>query len=752
MRRLIIVSNRLPVKVTWNEEDGFSLLSSGSAGGLATGLGAFHDTYESLWVGWVGMDGGGSDADQRTRLSQDLLDHQGCLPIFLSSSDIEDYYRGFSNSTLWPLMHYFTQYAKFDERTWESYVRVNQIFCDAVLEHMRPDDVVWIQDYHLMLLPAMIRNRMPKAKVGWFLHVPFPSSEIFRMLPHRTELLNGVLGANLIGFHTHDYARHFLESCRCILGVQGHLGNLSVNNRLVVVDAFPMGIDYERFSAAVRNEEVVAEARRISERTKGCKVVLSIDRLDYSKGIPNRLRTYRDFLERYPEWHGKVTLLCVVVPSREGVDTYRSIKREVDRLVGEINGHYATIDWMPILYRYVFLSFTELCSTYLASDVALVTPLRDGMNLIAKEYLAVHDGVDGKGHAETHGETSVRREGVLVLSELAGASEELGDALLVNPFNIKQVGDALHKALSMGTSEMRRRNLPMQHRLGRYTVFKWAQEFLRALDETSIAQQAYDAHILSPARRDALVREYHDAKRRLLMLDYDGTLVPFSTRPKDATPPSRLLETLVTLGSNPANDLVIISGRDRETMDKWFGGLPADLVAEHGAWLRLQGGEWMTSGPLDDAWKSMVKPIFEMYADRTPGAVIEEKGYSLAWHYRQSNADFAVARVAQLKSALSNVLHDSNLSLLEGAKVLEVRDAHVDKGRAAYRWLGEDSFGFILVAGDDHTDEDMFSVAPEDAWTIKIGAGATGASYSLRSFADMRALLELLGMSPHAQS
>jgi len=726
MRRLIIVANRLPVGIERTEDGELTLVPS--VGGVATGLSSLQDTHESRWVGWAGIDSDLLSSTEIEHIRDTLSDEHGCTPLFLSSEDIEGFYRGFSNRTIWPLFHHFTQFAEFDSDLWEAYERVNRIYCDAVIEMAHPGDTIWIHDYQLMLVPAMIRERMPEATVGWFLHIPFPSFEIFRMLPWRRQVLEGLLGADLIGFHTYDYARHFLNACRRLLSLEDQHGRILVDGRLVLVDAYPMGIDYARYRDGATEPDALAEAERIGIGTGQERVVLSIDRLDYTKGIPDRLRVFDAFLEQYPDWQGHVTLVCVAVPSREGVETYRQLKTEVDELVGSINGKYGTIDWIPIRYLYRSLPFETLCGMYGAADVALVTPLRDGMNLIAKEYLAAHDGGTG----------------VLVLSEMAGAARELSEAIQVNPFDRNQVVEALHEALTMPQNEIRERNTLMQRRLMRYTVSKWAGEFLDGLEQLKELQGGLDAHLLNESRRGELITSYHAAQHRLILLDYDGTLTPFAQRPEDAVPSTAVLGLIERIAADSANDVVVISGRDRSTLEGWFGDLDVEIVAEHGVWLRERSAGWITIEPMSGEWKQRISPLLEMYVDRTPGSFIEEKEYSLVWHYRAVNAELAETRVTELKEALGSIVADLGLTLMDGNKVLEVKTSNINKGRAAHRWMCRDDLGFILAIGDDRTDEDIFDFAPDGAWTIKVGPGPTHARHSVRSVEDVRNLLHEL--------
>ncbi len=731
MKRLLIVSNRLPVTVERRKGE---FVFKGSVGGVATGLGSYHETHESLWVGWADVTAGRLEAKEREQIRTRLRDEHQCVPVFLTADDVRDYYHGFSNKTLWPLLHQFTQFAEFDSSTWAAYERANRKFRDAVLEIARPDDTIWVQDYQLMLLPQMLREKLPEACIGYFLHIPFPVFEVFRMLPWRSELLEGLLGADLIGFHTYDYVRYFLDAARRVLDTEDHFGRGSFDDRLVLADAFPMGIDFDRYADGAHSQQALREAERVRQRTGDRKVILSIDRLDYTKGIPHRLSAFAAFLERYPDWRDKVKLVAVAVPSRTRVEHYRALKREVDQLVGSINGQYSTIDWTPVRYLYRSLPFHTLMGMYAAADVALVTPLRDGMNLIAKEYVAAHAGHDG----------------VLVLSEMAGAARELGEAIQVNPFDLDGMVEAIHTALTMPADEQRERNESMVRRLSRYTVQRWAEDFLGKLQEVKVAQIDFGATPLDPEAREELIGAFTAARGRLLLLDYDGTLMRFSMRADEMAPEREVLELLERLGSNKRNQVVVISGRDRNTMDGWLGHLPVDLVAEHGVWIRGQSGEWVTIEPMSDEWKERVSPVLDIFTDRTPGSFVEEKDYSLVWNHRKAHPRLAETRVTELKETLVNVIADEDLDVTEGNRVVEVRVAGVNKARAAYRWMCRDDVSFTLFVGDDRTDEDVFEMASEDAWTIKVGVGPTHAAHSVRSVRDVRELLKAMADADRA--
>ncbi|MBE0477332.1 MAG: bifunctional alpha,alpha-trehalose-phosphate synthase (UDP-forming)/trehalose-phosphatase [Coriobacteriia bacterium] len=723
MSRLLIVSNRLPVNV---DKRRGQLHFRRTVGGLATAVASYHDGGDSLWIGWAEVPAGRLDAAEKEHIRDRLLDEHHAQPVFLTADDIQHYYHGFSNKALWPLFHHFTQYAQFDPGFWATYERVNRKFRDAVLEVAEPGDTIWVHDYQLMLLPGMLRDRLPEASIGFFLHIPFPVFEIFRMLPWRAELLEGVLGSDLVGFHTYDYVRYFLASCRRILGAEDQFGRIAFRDRIVNADAFPIGIDFTRYAKAPLESRVRREAERVSRQTGQRKLVLSVDRLDYTKGIPDRLRAFDSLLERHPEWRNKVNLVCVAVPSRTRVEHYRALKRQVDELVGYINGRWATMDWTPVRYLYRSLPFHSLVGLYAAADVAMVTPLRDGMNLVAKEYVAA-SAEDGLG--------------VLVLSEMAGAAKELGEALIINPNDRDATVEALNAALTMPEDEQRARNEAMHRRLRRYDVQRWAEDFLQSLRVTKRLQDEYDEKLLSAERRQALTDSYARAPKRLLVLDYDGTLMGIAARPENVRPDPELLQLLERLADDKKNDVAIVSGRERSTLEEWLGQLPVRLAAEHGAWLRSREGEWVTSGPLTNAWKERVRPLLEMFTDRTPGSFIEEKDFSLVWHFRKAHPDMAGTRVSELKETLVGMTGEMGLGLLEGKKVLEVKNQGVNKGQAAHRWMERAEPQFILAMGDDRTDEDLFEAAPEWAWTIRVGRGPSRAAYSLSSVDDARMLL-----------
>ena len=734
MKRLIIVSNRLPVKIQ-NSDEG--MIVTPSAGGLATGLKSYHKKNNSVWIGWAGISA--NSKEEETNISQ-LLHKEQCLPIFLDDYLIENFYDGFSNTTLWPLFHYFTQFTEFKESFWSAYKRVNEIFADIIIENAEENDTVWVHDYQLLLLPNILKERRPDLSIGFFLHIPFPSFEVLRILPWREEILKGMLGADLIGFHIYDYARHFISSVKRILGCDVDFNQVKLENRQVYIDVFPMGIDYKKFEKGASE----IQSKPIQERSKehqdidrflltspDRKLILSIDRLDYTKGIPHRLRAFKYFLNSHPEYKEKVSLIMLTVPSRVDVEEYQNLKSEVEELVGGINGEYGTLNWNPVIYFYRSMPFQNLLELYSSSEVALLTPLRDGMNLVAKEFIA----------------SKINHKGVLILSEMAGASKELGEALSVNPNNIQDVSNAIYDALTMPLDEQEKSISSMQKRLQRYDIHKWASEFIDALKIIDQKQSDYHAKKVSVRLRKEIIKKYKEANSRTVFLDYDGTLQRFFDNPQAAVPDNELYDILNTLSETENTDLILISGRDRDTFQKWFGEYNYTLIAEHGVWKKEKGGEWIERKAAQGEWKEIILPVLESYVDRTPGSLIETKSHSLVWHYRKSDIELGALRVRELREDVSSLILNHDLEIMEGNKVLEIKVTGVNKGTAAFEHLHNKETDFILAIGDDWTDEFLFKELPEQANTIKVGTGNSVAKYYVDSYKDVRELLKELNNS-----
>ena len=737
--RLIIVSNRLPFRFT--EREGRVVVTP-SAGGLVSSIGSYLDrkpggdpSSEGRPV-WVGA------TELRTRRLAKLLAADATLgggryevrPVALPDVTRDRHYNGFSNGTLWPLFHYFPSLVRYDQDWFDHYRTANSLFLDTLERTVRPGDRVWIHDYHLMLLPGMLRKRFPDLPICFFLHIPFPSYEVYRLLPAawRIELLEGILGADLVGLQTHDHAQYLLKSVQQLLGYELDLRTVRGRTHSTVVDAFPVSIDPARFREAFDDHAVVAEKNVLRKNTMGQRLILSIDRLDYTKGVLQRLQGYEHFLGTHPEMLGKVAFLLLIVPSRDAITKYRELKEHIEAAVGRINGRFGGVDWQPIIYQYRSVDHKKLCALYQAADVALITPLRDGMNLVAKEYVAARKD----------------RRGVLVLSETAGAANELGGALIINPTHRDAIASALVTALEMPIDEQSIRMQEMQQRLIRYDVVRWAEDLLGQLEGAVALRRQLQVKEATPEMRSTFQRRYAKARSRWLFLDHDGTLVPFSKRPSDAVPSAPLLATLRLLAADPRNAVAIVSGRDRETLGTWYEGLPLYLIAEHGAYTRSPAGEW--SDPrLTADWKGAVITLFQQFLDRCPGSLVEEKSTAVAWHYRGAVQDLGFLRSRELVNVLNDMARSFDFQIIEGSKVIEVRPMGIDKGAAVKRSLIERPAEMVMAIGDDRTDEDIFKVMPIDAVSIKVGMAPSFARYNVRSHEDVLAFLGTLAATPH---
>jgi trehalose 6-phosphate synthase/phosphatase len=733
MKRFLIVSNRLPVQLSIKDDE---IEINPSVGGLATGMITVSESNESTWIGWSGIDKEKLSAPLVKQVDQ-ALKNAKCVDVNLSEEEVLLYYEGFSNKTIWPLFHYFTQFVVYEEEQWQAYKDVNQKFADTILQNIEGVDKIWIHDYHLLLLPQMIKERKPDVTIGFFLHIPFPSYELFRILPWRNEIISGMLGADLLGFHTFDYERHFMSSVKRLLGYDININEIILPTRRVKVDNFPMGIDYDKFHQAAvisreRSEDTTSDVRKELEmyhkNHPDTRFILSIDRLDYTKGLINRLEAYEYFLWNYPEYRDKVTLVLLAVPSRIGVEHYQKMKSEVDEIVGRINGEYSSISHSPIWYFYRSMPFESLVDLFSYCEIALITPIRDGMNLVAKEYIASR--TDGSG--------------VLILSEMAGASKEMSEALLINPNDKAQIALAIKTALEMPLEEQKERNSILQKRLSRYNIHKWAADFLSSMEKVKLTEEQYQAKKLTPELKKQVLKDFLLNESRVLFLDYDGTLTGFKNNPSHAKPDDELNAILDGLIAKSGNHLVIISGRDKETLDEWFEDRNITLIAEHGVWVKSPGLNWQMTEPLDAFWKGSIRSALEFYVDRTPGSFIEEKNFSLVWHYRKSDPELGSNRAIELKDELNSLVSNLNLEILEGNKVIEIKNRGVNKGRAALKLLLQIDVKDIMAIGDDWTDEFLFSEIPANAITIKVGMNKTNAKYKVEDFMEVRELLKQL--------
>lgn len=739
MGKLILASNRLPVRIESGKRE---LLCRTTAGGLATGLSRPHAESGGSWVGWPGtVDPGAAEGEQ----VEELLAARGMAGVGLTPEEHERYYTNMSNGCIWPLFHYFTDRVHFDETDWAAYRAVNQRFAERLDELAEDDDLVFIQDFHLMLVPALLRERRPDLRIGFFLHIPFPSSEILRVFPAREQILEGLLGADVIGFHTLEYIRHFRSSLRRVLGVDSGSTEISFKGRKVRLLAQPLGIEsaaWQPTRADAGEEErqqqlragapdgqlVELELERLRSATAGRKLILGVERLDYTKGIPARLEAFRELLRQDPALVDEVMMMQIAVPSRVENGDYRELKDEVDRLAGAINSEFGRPGRLPLHYQFRGIPREALVAAYQLADVALVTPLRDGLNLVAKEFVA----------SRTH------NTGVLLLSEFTGAAWELGEALQVNPFDRDALVRRLRRALDMSPVEQAARMAPMRARVERDDVHLWVDRCLGAIRGSDRSEVPVT---LEGPEHERCVEHFLESSRRLLFLDYDGTLREFTEHPRDATPSQELIDLLTDLAGVPGLELWIVSGREAPLLETWLGETGAGLVGEHGAFVQYPGDP--TASPLQPElaldWRPIVRDVFHRFADRVPGSLVEEKPLGLAWHYRASRPDVAVWQACELVEHLGEVLTGRGLEVVRGDKVVEVRPAGLSKGQAVRTLMGPSTAAdFVMCVGDDTTDETMFLAMKDQAWTIHVGERDTEARHRLPTPTSVRSMLRKL--------
>jgi trehalose 6-phosphate synthase/phosphatase len=652
----------------------------------------------------------------RSRLERMLEDDPNgtVLPVWLSDEvDDEDAdlhlkdqgrWRRYAEHELYTLFHY-RQHGPDDGRAerrwWADYVRMNQLFADRILQVYQPGDIVWIHDYHLMLLPSILRQRVPNIYIGFFLHIPFPSSEFLRCLPRRKDILTGVLGATMIGFQSYGYSRHFNSCCKRILGFESSSAGVDAYGAHVAVDVFPIGIDVgavqrDAFADPII-EQNMASIRRLYA---GKKIIVGRDRLDTVRGVSQKFQAFEIFLERYPEWREKVVLIQVTSPTsveEEKEDPAHKIEHKISSLVSKINGEFGSLSYSPIQHYPQYLSSHEYFALLRIADVGLITSVRDGMNTTSLEYIICQ-----KGHY-----------GPLILSEFSGTAASLGNAIHINPWDLGGVADAIKDALEMDEPTKKAKHEKLYSYVTTHTVSTWSNNFLKRLltNLTSFSQSD-----LTPALdRVKMVQQYHKAKKRLFMFDYDGTLTPIVKDPHAAIPSDRVLRTLKALAADPKNAVWIISGRDEKFLDEWMGHIPElGLSAEHGCFIRQpRNNDWENlTEKIDMGWQKEVMEVFGHFTERTQGSWIEKKRVALTWHYRQADPDFGAFQAKECRRILENTVAKKwEMEVMAGKSNLEVRPQFVNKGYIAARLVNE--YGkqageppeFVLCLGDDQTDE-----------------------------------------------
>ncbi|KAG0022772.1 Trehalose-6-P synthase/phosphatase complex synthase subunit [Entomortierella chlamydospora] len=772
--RLLVVSNRLPVTITKDASGSYQYKMS--SGGLVSALSGLKRMMKFTWIGWPGID---IPLEERALVQKELLEKHSCMPVFIDDEIADMHYNGFSNSILWPLFHYHPGEISFNEDDWDAYQQANNLFAKAITEIVRDGDLVWVQDYHLMLLPKLLREEVnaqrerdepaKNIKIGFFLHTPFPSSEVYRILPVRKEILLGVLNSDLIGFHTYDYARHFLSSCTRILGLSTMPNGVDFEGRYAHVGTFPIGIDPEKFAEGLKEPSVIDRIQTLREKFKGIKLIVGVDRLDYIKGVPQKLHALEVFLSEHPEWIGKVVLVQVAVPSRQDVEEYQSLRAVVNELVGRINGMYGTIEFQPIHFLHKSVNFQELVALYATSDVCLISSTRDGMNLVSYEYICCQQ--------ENHG--------VMILSEFAGAAQSLNGSIIVNPWNTGELANAIYEAVTMPEETRKSNHQKLFRYVTKYTAAYWGLSFVNELRRVS---EEFDNRMALPKLTidRVLQARKNSARNKVVFFDYDGTLTATHKLPEFANPGSHTIDNLRALAAHPNTFVYILSGRDRKHLDAWFGDCGVGLSAEHGCFykhperaanaikqsqsespaldsqepvkiIKDAGNGWFRSvDQVDASWRETIRPLFKHYTERTPGSFIEEKEINMTWHYRQADPEFGTWQATELQVNLEKLLAHMALSIILGNKTLELRPSSIDKSTSVKAILKDiqaniGPVDFIFCVGDGKTDEAVFTclgnesiVGPDakEVITCTVGQKQTEAKFYLADVPEVEALLE----------
>eukprot|EP00392_Amoebophrya_sp_AT5.2_P013228 g13344.t1 len=677
--RVVVVANRLPVtlKKTGDGAGGTKWTGVKSSGGLVTGLSAVRG-MDMTWIGWPGCEVPEEDRAQVLALLRSF----NCYPVWLSQALITLYYNGFANNVIWPLFHYVMPPLPVHGVTettleqWQAYERANEMFTQAIVDVYEPEALIWVQDYHLMLVPRMFRQRVPDAQIGWFLHTPFPASEYYRALKVREELLQGVLSANLVAFHVYDYIRHFLSSVVQLTSLETSPTGVDatpIGGCFVRCATIPIGIEPSIFTLALQEPTVLDQIGRLQEQFGNRKVILGVDRLDYMKGIPHKLRAFDRFLSDHEEWLGECVLVQVAVPSRQDVSEYQKLKKLVHEMVGAICGRHSSLaSGPPVVYLDKSIDEQELAALYRIADVCLITSVRDGMNLVSYEFVACQED----------------KHGVLILSEFAGAVQSLGaGSIRVNPWNLSETAAAIHQALTMGEQERAARHEYAWRTIHKYTAQKWAETFIQTLKESSLECEEFTARVPPLLPYEEFLEEMVASKKRLLLIDLLDCLVP-SKRKKDLpmklyqsllVVPSQVLQCLAALAHDADTTVVLVTMHQKGVMERLFGHLPVILAAENGCLYRGLDGEWRSSVDPEtrancDDWMDGCMDIFDYFKERTPGSYTERAEYSVTSYYDNTQADFGAQQARELLIYLwAGPLMNSAAEVVPGTKAVVVR-------------------------------------------------------------------------------
>lgn len=736
-KRLSIDSSEFFAQASWSV-----VPSPHGNGGLFNAVYAVsHKVKEKLWIGTIGMPTDALSEGTKNAISEKFINEHESLPVMVADSEFDGAYSQFCKQILWPTFHYVVpdqpKSKVFHDDSWKQYVDLNQKFADTIADAYRPGDIIWINDYHLLLVPGMLRSRLPQALIGFFLHIPFPSSEIYRCLPIRNQLLEGVLGADMIGFQTYSFARHFLQTASRLLSLEATPKGIHLENSFVSVGIFPIGIDIKSLNDKLGLSEVNDWLSMLQDKYEGKKLIVGRDKLDYIKGVRQKFLAFELFLERYPEWQGQVVLIQVALSTTE----QNELQGQVSDVVSRINSKYSNLAYQPIVFLHQDITFPQYLALLSAADACLITSLRDGMNLTSHEYVVCQE----------------KKKSPLILSEFTGTYGSFGACIRINPWDYAECAEAIHEALVMDEEEKDARWKELYAHVHTCTAQYWTESYIVELQKVQADQRRRHSLHIARLSNKHIEDMFTSSHRRLFLLDYDGTLANFSKTPTMYSSPQRILNILSNLTSNPRNIVFVVSGRSRANLDDIFSRVPGlGLCAENGCFMRSPNGKWeSTVEDMDLSWRAPVRDIFHFYTERTPGSTIEEKEIGLVFHF--SNAEhpsYGAWQAAECCNHLSDALGNYHIHTLTGNKNIEVMPKNISKGAVASRILREEGsehpFDFVLAIGDDRSDEDMFDTVNkmsnqiQHIITATVGAKSSEADFFLPGTMSVLSALENL--------
>lgn len=778
--RVIIVANQLPVRAKRRPDDkgwSFSWDEDSLLLHLKDGL---PEDMEVIYVGSLRVE---VDVDEQDDVSQILLEKFKCVPAFLPPDIHAKYYNGFCKHHLWPLFHYMLPFSanhggRFDRSLWEAYVAANKIFSQRVIEVISPeDDYVWIHDYHLMVLPSFLRRRFIKLRMGFFLHSPFPSSEIYRTLPVREEILKALLNADLIGFHTFDYARHFLSCCSRMLGLEykskrGYIG-LEYYGRTVGIKIMPVGIHMGQIESVLRLADKEWRVQELKQQFEGKTVLLGVDDMDIFKGVNLKLLAMEQMLKLHPKWQGRAVLVQIANPARGKGKDLEEIQAEIQASCKRINDTFGHPGYEPIVFIDRPMSLTERAAYYSIGECVVVTAVRDGMNLIPYEYIVCRQGVY---ESESDSASPQVKKSMLVVSEFIGCSPSLSGAIRVNPWNVEATAEAMNESISMNDAEKQLRHEKHYKYVSTHDVAFWAKSFFQDLERTCrdhFKRRCWGIGLsfgfrvvaLDPNFRkltiDAIVSAFSRSKSRAILLDYDGTMMPQTSINK--TPSQEVIRIINSLSGDPKNTVFIVSGRGRDSLGKWFSPCKnVGIAAEHGYFMRWSADEeWETCGQnCDFGWVQIAEPVMKLYTESTDGSYIETKESALVWHHRDADPGFGSCQAKEMLDHLESVLANEPVAVKSGQYIVEVKPQGVSKGLVAEKIFAKMAVSgrpadFVLCVGDDRSDEDMFEIivnatnsgilsSNASVYACTVGQKPSKAKYYLDDTTEVRTMLDAL--------